>query len=133
MLARPKLSWNVVAALVTALLLSAAGIYGTLQYLVGQKRRELGVRIALGATTGRVIIQVVRQGMTPTLIGILVGMVGTVVASRVLAGLVFGIDTIDVPTFTMASFVLAFVGLLACTPPAWRAARTDPMKSLRTD
>jgi putative ABC transport system permease protein len=116
-----------------ALLLAATGIYGTLQYLVAQSRSELGVRIALGATAGRVLLQVLRQGMTPALTGIVAGLAATLALSRVLEKLVFGIGTVDLPTFAITSLVLASAGLLACAPPAMRAARTDPMESLRAD
>ena len=74
-----------------------------------------------------------REGMTPTGIGIAVGLAGTLLLSRVLSDLIYGVGPIDIPTFTIVSAVLAFAALLACWLPARRASRTDPISSLRMD
>jgi putative ABC transport system permease protein len=114
-----------------ALTLSLVGLYGMLAYTVGQRTREIGVRMALGAQQRDVLGLVVRQGMRLTLIGLGVGIVGALAFSRVLTALLFEIKPTDPLTFALVSLVLVAVALLACWLPARRAANVDPMEALR--
>jgi len=116
-----------------ALLLAATGLYGTLLYLVGQRTRELAIRIALGARRSNVLRLVIGQGMGLTLIGIAIGLGGAFAASRSLARFVFGVTTTDPETFVAVSATLAAVALVSCLIPALRATRIDPMAILRNE
>ena len=116
-----------------AMVLAAIGIYGTMTYAVGQRNRELGIRMALGARSGDVRRLVVRQGMKLTLAGLLLGLGGSILLSRALANFMFGVTTTDAPTFAAATAVLAAAGLAACYIPAVRATRIDPLTALRSE
>jgi predicted permease len=115
----------------TALLLSAVGIYGVLSYTVAQRTRDIGIRMALGATQTHVIREVVGHGLLMTISGIVVGVAGALAASRVLQKLLYGVRPTDAITFIAGSFVLAAVALAASYIPARRASRVDPMVALR--
>jgi putative ABC transport system permease protein len=117
----------------TALLIAAIGIYGVLAYSVNQRMREIGLRMALGAPRGRVVRLVIREGMTVGLIGIGAGLVGAVALSQTLASLVFAVPVRDPATFGVVALVLAVVALAACSVPARRASRVDPMVALREE
>jgi len=116
-----------------AIALAAAGIYGSMLYSVGQRRREMGVRAALGATRGSLIGLVVGQGVRITLIGIAIGLGIALALSRVLEGLVFGITPTNVPTLAGVALILGSVALIAAWIPARRASQTDPVETLRTE
>ena len=116
-----------------AMLLTAGGIYGSTLYTVGQRQRELGIRLALGARAGHVVGMVVRQGALLALIGISLGTAGALALSRLLDGLVFGITTTDLPTFATVAMFLGLVAVAASYVPARRAARADPMEALRSE
>lgn len=115
------------------LALGAVGIYGVISYAVGQRTRELGIRVALGAIEGRIVTMVLAEGARLTGIGIVVGTVAAAVASRSLRTLVFGVTTTDVSTYASVAAVLAVVALLAAYVPARRASRVDPLVALRSD
>jgi ABC-type antimicrobial peptide transport system permease subunit len=117
---------------VIGLLLAAVGIYGVVAYFVTQRTSEIGLRMALGATPGRVLRLVVGQGMRPVLLGIGVGVTLAIVASRLLASLVFGIGTRDPVTFLLVPIVLGLVALAASVVPAQRATRVEPTKALQS-
>ena len=117
---------------VIGLLLAAVGIYGVVAYFVTQRTGEIGLRMALGATPGRVLSLVVGQGMRPVILGIVVGGALAVVASRLLTSLVFGIGTTDPLTFALVPLVLAVVALAASVVPARRAIRVEPTKALHS-
>ena len=114
-----------------AVLLAAVGLYGMLAHLVGMRRREIGIRAALGGSPGEIRRQVLRQGMAPVLLGVVLGLVGALFATRLLAGFLYGVGTGDPGTFAGAALLMVSVALLAVYLPAWRASRTDPAKALR--
>jgi putative ABC transport system permease protein len=116
-----------------ALLLAAAGIYGVLAYSVSQRTREIGIRMAIGATAGNVLRMVVREGMILTSIGLAVGLAGAFALTRLLQGLVFGVSTMDAATFIGGVAVLAIASLAASWLPARRAAGLEPLAALREE
>jgi putative ABC transport system permease protein len=116
-----------------ALLLAALGLYGLLSFYVGQRTREIGLRMALGATAPDLLAMVVRRGMTLVLLGVAVGLGGSWPASRLLGHLLFGVPPTDPATLAGAAITFGFVGLLACLLPAWRATRVDPGLSLSAE
>jgi putative ABC transport system permease protein len=118
---------------VAALLLASLGIYGVIAYAVGQQRRELGIRIALGAAPSTVVRMVLVDGLRLALIGIALGTGGALATSRLLSGLLFGVSANDPSTFVAIALLLVVVALLACWLPARRAAAVDPIDALRAE
>ncbi|HEV8577435.1 MAG TPA: ABC transporter permease [Thermoanaerobaculia bacterium] len=116
-----------------ALVLAAAGLYGVISYLVAQRTREIGVRIALGAQKRDVKRLVLRQGAVLTATGIAIGLLGALGLTRVLASLLFGVSTRDPLTFASIAALLAAVALFATWLPARRASRVDPMVAIRNE
>jgi putative ABC transport system permease protein len=114
-----------------AFALSGAGVYGVLSYWVNQRRHEIGVRMALGATASGVWRLVVWHGMTYAVLGIGLGLAGALVSSRVLANVVYGVGTADPVTFGGVAVLLGGTALLACWLPARRATMVDPIQPLR--
>ncbi|MBW8876135.1 MAG: ABC transporter permease [Acidobacteria bacterium] len=112
------------------LLLAAVGIYGVISWFVSQRTQEIGLRMALGATEGRVLTLVAWQAMRPVLAGLLVGLAGALAATRALAGLLFGVTATDPATFAGVVVVLGAAALLASWLPARRAARVEPTRAL---
>jgi putative ABC transport system permease protein len=117
----------------TAVALALVGIHGILAWSVRQRSRELGVRLALGATPGRVAALVLRQGMTLTTIGLVVGLLASVALTRTLSSLLFGITSMDPFTWIVVSVTLASFCAIACYVPARRAAAIDPIAALRQE
>jgi predicted permease len=127
------------AALVTAvlgfigLLLAAVGLYGIVAYLVGQRTREIGVRMALGASHADVLRMVVGDGMRPVAIGMAIGLVLALGATRLVRSYLFGVSPLDTVTFVAGAALLTAVALMASYLPARRAATTDPVRALRAE
>ena len=116
-----------------ALLLAAVGIYGLTAYAVGQRRQEIGVRVALGARARDVVAMIVRQSMTLAAIGVAIGLVAVYALSRPLAPLLFEVSPRDSATFAAVTGFLTAIALLASWLPARRAARIDPAVALRPE
>ncbi|HUF81135.1 MAG TPA: FtsX-like permease family protein, partial [Burkholderiales bacterium] len=114
----------------TGLALAAVGIYGVIAYFVTQRTPEIGLRLALGATTGSVLGLVLRHGAILALAGISTGIVAALAATRVLTSLLFEISPTDPATYVVGALGLFVIALLACVVPALRAARIDPVRSL---
>ncbi|MFL6212367.1 MAG: ABC transporter permease [Blastocatellia bacterium] len=114
-----------------AIALAAIGIYGVMAYTVTQRTQEIGLRVALGATTRNVLTMVLSQGLKMTVIGLAVGLTGAFFLTQVMASLLFEVSTTDPLTFVVVGIGLAAIGLLACFVPARRAAKVDPMVALR--
>jgi putative ABC transport system permease protein len=116
-----------------AVCLAMAGVYGLVAYTVGQRANEIGLRMALGASTGDVLRLILRQGMALTGIGLAVGLIAAVAATRVLASMLFEVKPTDPATFIGVAALLGAVSLAASYIPARRAARVDPAYALRRD
>jgi ABC-type antimicrobial peptide transport system permease subunit len=115
----------------TALILASVGIYGVISYSVAQRTREFGVRMALGAHASDVLRLVLGRGLKMTLLGLFIGLVGSIALTRFLSTLLFGVTPTDPITFTIVPIVLAAVALGASYFPARRATRVDPLQALR--
>lgn len=132
--ARPRMTSALMLIFATmATLLAAVGLYGVLAYTVSRRVREIGVRVALGAEPGRVVRLVAAQGSRLVLIGLAIGTVGALIGNRFIAALLYEVAPSDPFSLGLAGAVLAFVAVLACTVPAWRASRVAPAEALRPD
>ncbi|MFZ0314890.1 MAG: FtsX-like permease family protein, partial [Candidatus Korobacteraceae bacterium] len=117
----------------TALALTAIGIYGVLAGSVAERMREIGVRAALGASRANILALVLRQGMTLTAAGVVIGLVASFAATQAIATLLFGISRLDAVTYVGVIALLLGVAGTACWVPAWRAAQVDPSITLRSE
>ncbi|HEY2805373.1 MAG TPA: ABC transporter permease [Gemmatimonadales bacterium] len=116
-----------------ALSLAAVGVYGVLSQAVGERTREIGLRMALGAAPDQVTALVVRQGVAPASVGLVIGLVGALGASRLLSKMLFEVKPADLPTYAGVALLIVIVATLAAWLPARRAARVDPLVALRSD
>ena len=116
-----------------ALLLSSVGIYGVMSYVVAQRTRDIGLRMALGATREQILRDVLTQGMRLTAAGLVLGLAGALMGTKLLTSLLYGIPSSDTGAFAVASSALCAVALLASYVPARRATRVDPMVALRCE
>jgi len=131
-ISRPRLLSQLVGAFAAlALLLAAVGMYGVLAYMVAARRREIGIRMALGADRLVVLAQVMKHGFLLTSVGIVIGLSGALVLTRLMAALLFGVQPTDAATLVTAIATIALVSIAACWLPAWRASRVDPIVMLR--
>ena len=129
---RPRLLAQLFGAFAgLALLLAAVGTYGVLSYMVAERRREIGVRIALGASRSSVIRLVMKQGLEAAVIGVVVGVAGAFAANRMIASLLFGVQPTDAATMAGVIATISTVAAVASWLPAWRASRLDPNVVLR--
>ncbi len=127
-----RFSMDIVAAFaITALLLAALGLYGVISYIVSDWTRDIGIRLALGAKRGEIMAMVLRQGLGLAMAGAALGLVGSVIVSHLMAGLLYGVMPSDPLTFVGVTLVLTGVALAACYIPARRAMCVDPMIALR--
>jgi predicted permease len=118
---------------VVAILLASIGIYGVIAYLVGQRAREIGIRIALGASPSKVVRMVVNEGVVMVAIGIGVGIVGAIALTQLMRALLFNTTSTDPMTYILVTLVLAAVALVASSVPALRAANVDPALAMRAE
>ena len=133
-MARPRFAAILITAFAAiAMLLGAIGIYGVIAYSVAQRTREIGVRMALGATPRDALWIVVRRGAWLTLAGLVLGIVSALATTRMFAGLLYGVSASDPMSFALGGLALAAVAVLACYIPARRATRVDPTIALRAD
>jgi ABC-type antimicrobial peptide transport system permease subunit len=116
---------------VIALILALGGTYGVTSYLVTQRNREIGIRVALGARAGNIVGAVMRSGMATVTLGLAIGLMGAFIAARLIASLLFGVSPRDPVVFLGVGSVLLVTSILANLLPARRAARVEPMRSLR--
>jgi putative ABC transport system permease protein len=116
-----------------ALIITAAGIYGVMALAVTQRTREIGIRMALGATRGKILAMVMRQGMTLMLLGLIGGIIGALVLNRLVATLLFATPTTDLMTFAVTSFLLILAAGAACFVPVIRATSINPITALRNE
>ncbi len=109
------------------------GVYGDVAYAVAERTQEIGIRLALGAERARVVSMIVTQGMWSVAAGIVVGLAGAYAATRLIAGMLYGVPAHDAPTFAVTTVMLAMVAFIACALPALRAALVDPVVALRAE
>ncbi len=130
-LAQRRFSMEMIALFAaTALLLAALGIYGTISFLVSERTREIGVRLALGAHPANILGMILRQGLVLAVAGAALGLIGALILSWLMASLLYGVSPWDPFTFVGVTFILSAVALAACYIPARRATRVDPLVAL---
>jgi putative ABC transport system permease protein len=117
----------------SALVLSAFGVYGLISYLAASRKREVGIRIALGATRKSIVGLVVWQGIRLTLMGVIAGAAGSAMTGKLVRGMLFEVQVLDLKTLLVAVSILGAVTTIAALIPAWRSSRVEPMTALRTD
>jgi putative ABC transport system permease protein len=116
-----------------AVLLAGVGTYGVLSYMTAERRREISVRIALGAARGRVVALVMKQGLLLIAVGIAAGVIGALGLNQLIASLLFGVPPTDPVTLVVVATIVAMIAAFACWLPAWRASRLDPNVVLRAE
>jgi putative ABC transport system permease protein len=126
-------AWLLGLFAVTAMLLAMTGLYGTMAYAAQQRSREIGLRIALGATPQQATAPLVRQGLTLAGIGTVAGLAGSVGVARGLGALLFGVGVNDLTTYIAAPLLLGAVAALACYLPAMQARRVDPIAAINSE
>jgi putative ABC transport system permease protein len=128
----PRLSTTLLASFaIAALLLAALGIYGVLSYSVSQRTREIGLRMALGASGGNTVALIVRNSVAMVAIGGVIGVIAATLLARSMEGILFGVEPFDLPSFSLAAFTLFIAGVVASVLPALRTTRVDPVVALR--
>jgi putative ABC transport system permease protein len=133
-IARRRLSMFLLAIFAgVALALAAIGIYGIMAYSVAQRAHEVGIRMALGASSADVVRMVLGQSLGLTLGGIVVGLLGSLALTNLLSSLLFNIKATDATTFLLVALILAVVAMVASFVPAYRATTIDPVNSLRQE
>jgi predicted permease len=131
---RPRLLAQLLGAFAgLALLLAAIGTYGVLSYMVTERRREIGIRVALGATRSHVLTQIMKQGLQVTALGVTIGLAGALAVNQLIASLLFGVQPTDTVTIAFVIATITAVAVVASWLPAWRASRLDPNVVLRDE
>jgi len=131
---RPRLLAHLLGAFAgLALLLAALGTYGVLSFMVAERRREIGIRVALGADRSDVLTQILKQGLQVTALGLAIGLAGALAVNRLIASLLFGVQPTDSVTIAVVIATITAVALIASWLPAWRASRVDPNVVLRDE
>ena len=131
---RPRMYAVLVAIFsAVAVALASIGLYGVMSYSVAQRRREIGIRIALGAQRGQVMGMVLRRSTVLAAIGIAIGLAGAAGVTRFLQGMLFGVTPFDPPTFALVAALFASIALVASYVPARRATSVDPLEALRCE
>ena len=114
-----------------ALVLAAVGLYSVLAYAVGQRTTEIGIRMALGAQTGQVLTLVLRSGLQLVAVGLVIGLIGSAVAARLIQTLLYDVRPLDPMIYAAVTALFAIVAAAACLVPSLRASRIDPLEALR--
>jgi putative ABC transport system permease protein len=114
-----------------ALVLASIGLYGVISYSVGQRTREIGIRLAIGAQRGHVFRLIIGEGLKLAVIGVVLGLIGALVSTRMLKSFLFGVTSMDPFVFAISAVILLAVALVSCFIPGRRAAKADPAASLR--
>jgi ABC-type antimicrobial peptide transport system permease subunit len=131
---RPRLLAQLLGAFAgLALLLAAIGTYGVLSSMVTERRREIGIRVALGAARSHVLTQIMKQGLQVTALGVTIGLAGALAVNRLIASLLFGVQPTDTVTIASVIAMITAVAVVASWLPAWRASRLDPNVVLRDE
>jgi len=117
----------------SSLLLAAVGLFGVLSYVVAQRTGEIGIRMALGARREQVARLMLGDGLRPALYGLVLGLIASAAVTRLIESMLYQTKALDLPVLIAVSLILLVVAAVACLLPAWRAARVDPMKALRTE
>ena len=116
-----------------SLLLAAVGLFGVMSYIAAQRTTEIGIRIALGAKREQVMRKMLLDGMRPAALGLVLGLAASLEAGRLMRDLLYEIKPLDPAVFAVVAATLLAVAAIACTVPAWRASRLDPMQALRSE
>jgi putative ABC transport system permease protein len=116
---------------IVAMILTTVGVYGVMNYSVAQRTQEIGIRMALGAQPGEVRALILKQGLTLSLVGLGVGLIGCFAVTRLMSSLLYGVSATDPVTFAVVALFLAAVAIAACYIPARKATRVDPIIALR--
>jgi ABC-type antimicrobial peptide transport system permease subunit len=133
-IATPRLTGSLLTIFAAlALALAAIGVSGVLAYLVSRRRREIGVRMALGASRANVIGLIVRRGAATAAVGIVAGVIAAFFLTRLMQGLLYGVAPRDFGTFAGVSLLLLAIALVASAVPAFRAARVNPLEAFRSE
>ena len=127
------MAWLLSVFAMSALMLAAIGVFGVMSHAVSQRTREIGVRMAIGASPYRMLGAMLREGMTQVGLGVIVGALLSMIIARLLAGLLFGVSALAAAPYVIVIALLATVSLVACLVPARRAMRVDPATALRAD
>jgi ABC-type antimicrobial peptide transport system permease subunit len=130
--ARPRFSTALLSLFAfSALLLALIGIYGIVSYMVGQRTREIGIRMALGASRSSIVMAIMKKALSPVALGIIIGLAVSLVLTRFMSSLLFNLHSYDPATFTLVSVLLFSAAVVAGYVPARRATRIDPLRALR--